>query len=69
MNMQPVESSVISHVGHDPETNTMHVKFHSGQKYEYSGVTEEDHANFVESTSIGRHFNNHIAGKFQGRKL
>lgn len=30
VHMHKVKSSAIAEIGHDPETNTLHVKFHSG---------------------------------------
>jgi len=64
MNMQTVKSSVIKSIGHDPETKEMRVQFHNGKTYTYQGVSEEAHLDFVTSDSIGKHFNNHIAGKY-----
>ena len=56
-------------MGHDPETSKMRVQFHTGHTYEYEEVSEEQHADFISADSIGKHFNNHIQGKFQGRRL
>jgi len=69
MQMIPVTSSSIKAVGHDPETSKMRVQFHTGHTYEYEEVSEEQHADFISADSIGKHFNNHIQGKFQGRRL
>ncbi len=56
MNMIPVESSNVKAVGHDPDTNTMHVQFHSGETYAVDGVDSEKHAAFMGAESKGRHF-------------
>ncbi len=62
--MQPVESSQIAAIGHDPETNTLAIQFAAksgtGSVYHYSGFTAEDFAAFSGSESIGAHFGKHI---------
>lgn len=66
--LQPVESSQIHSVGHDPATNTLAIRFYRGygrdQKpgslYHYQNVTTEDFAAFKGAESIGRHFGQHI---------
>ena len=65
MTRTPVKSSAIKSVGHDPETNMMEVEFQSGHVYTYKDVPEEAHADFISSTSIGKHFNNHIQGNYE----
>ena len=60
--MQPVQSSQIASIGHDPATNTLAVVFKhgAGAIYHYPGVTAEQHAAFVGAESIGVHFGKHI---------
>lgn len=65
MTRTPVTSSAIKSVGHDPETLTMEVEFHNGKTYTYKNVPEEAHADFISSMSIGKHFNNHIQGRYE----
>ena len=65
--MKEVSSSSISHIGYDPESQTMHVRFHSGHTYSYAGVTQEQHDAFVNADSIGGHFHRHIRPNFDGR--
>ena len=67
--MNPVKSSNIAEIGHDPETSTMHVTFSNGTTYAYDGVSADDHAAFAGSDSPGSHFAKNIRGKFEGRKL
>jgi hypothetical protein len=38
--LTPVESSQISHIGHDPAASTLFVKFKRGGVYSYSDVTD-----------------------------
>lgn len=63
--MTPVNSSSISHVGHDPETGILSVKFHSGQTYRYAGVSANQAAKMLAADSVGSHFAKNINGNFK----
>ena len=62
--MTPVQSSQIHSIGHDPETNTMQVRFLAGRGdqrgpgalYTYQNVTPEDFSAFEKAESKGSHF-------------
>lgn len=62
--MQPVESSQIAAIGHDPDTNTLAIRFYSGwgekkrvgSLYRYSNFTAEDFEAFKNAESLGKHF-------------
>lgn len=60
--MDAVESSQISAIGHDPETNTLAIQFPPkkdgtlGSVYHYSNFTSDDFAAFKGAESIGSHF-------------
>ncbi len=70
--MQPVESSQIKAIGHDPAASRLYVEFPPGKKnptargsvYSYENVPAEKHAALVgdgvKDHSIGRHFGQHI---------
>lgn len=58
----PVKSSSIASVAHDPATNTLEVQFANGGRYQYEGVTADDHAALLGAASIGKHFQQHIRG-------
>ena len=66
--MQEVTSSLISHVAHDPATNRLTVRFHSGQIYDYDGVPAEEHAALMASDSVGKYFGANIRTKYKGVK-
>ncbi len=68
MTMEPVESSNIAEVGHEPATNEMDVKFKSGHTYTLSNVSADQHAAFMASPSKGKHFHATFKGKHQHRK-
>lgn len=67
MILTPVESSNIAAIGHDPETNTMHVEFRgamgANRLYEYRGVTAEQHQALVNAPSVGKHFHSHFKSR------
>ena len=64
IDLQPVESSQIHSIGHDPETNTLAICFKSkagaGSTYHYANFTAEDFAAFKGADSIGSHFGKNI---------
>jgi len=60
-----VESSQIHAIGHDPETNTLAIRFKNWKGditslYHYANVTAADFAAFIASESKGRHFGKSI---------
>lgn len=69
MRLEPVQSSNVRAVGYDAPTQTMHVAFHGGRTYEYTGVSPEEHRSLVGADSIGSHFHHHIKSRYTGRKL
>ncbi len=58
--LQPVESSQIEAIGHDPASNTLAIKFKRGAEYRYANFTAEDWAAFRGAKSVGSHFYKHI---------
>lgn len=66
--MQEVNSSTISHIGHDQATNTLTISFKNGGTYTYEGVPAEEHAKLMSAPSIGKHFMANIRSKYKGVK-
>ena len=62
MQHTPVTSSFIESVAHDGDT--LQVKFASGKIVTFAGVPAEEHAKLMGAESIGRHFGQHIRGKY-----
>jgi hypothetical protein len=56
MKREPVQSSRIRSIGHDPVTQRMEVEFNDGKVYTYHGVSARKHKELMEAKSIGRHF-------------
>lgn len=63
MKMTPVTSSFIMAVGHDPSTSTMHVQFSNGTIEAHQDVSLDDHADFVDAPSLGKHYHAHFKGQ------
>lgn len=63
--MQKVESSQIHAIGHDPNTNTLAIRFkrfngEPSSLYHYANFTAEQFESFRNAESIGKHFGAHI---------
>jgi KTSC domain-containing protein len=79
MKMVPVTSSNISEIGHDPDTNTLGVRFQArkgtpegtpGPLYHYANVPAEKHAALMAATdSHTRHLNAFIKGAHASTKI
>ena len=66
--MEAVKSSTISHVGYDPATNELRIRFTHGGEYLYRGVSPEEHAKLMAAESIGKHFMKNIRSQYTGAK-
>lgn len=58
--MTPVDSSMVSHVGYDAPTKTLHLTYHSGATYTHPGVPPAKFAALMSAPSIGVYINKHI---------
>jgi hypothetical protein len=70
--LQPVQSSNIAAVGHDPATQTLAVQFKGSEPariYHYHGVTTPDHLAMMAADSVGSHFARHIKGRFPSKQV
>jgi hypothetical protein len=68
MKLEPVQSSNIAAIGHDPEKNQLVVQFKSGATHAYEGVSAEDHAALIGAESVGKHFHANIRNRFESSK-
>lgn len=65
---KPVESSRFKEIGHDPERNTLAIRFpprksapdEPGALYHYSNFTADDYAHFTAAESLGVWFGHNI---------
>ena len=58
-----VQSSAITAIGYDPNTETLAVRFKSGAEHHYENVRPVQHEAFVNAPSIGRYFQQNIKGR------
>lgn len=65
--LKAVDSSNISHLGHDGSDTW--IRFKSGGLYRYSGVPAQVHQDFVAADSKGSFFRQHLAGKYKHSKV
>lgn len=69
MELKPVESSNIAAVGHNAETNELHVRFKNGGVYKYAGVDADKHKALMAADSIGSYIHANIKGKHAHSKV
>ena len=68
--LAPIESSMFSHHGYDPDTSTMTVRYkNSSAVYQATDVSMEKHAAFAGNLSPGSYFNSHLRNNHIWRKV
>ena len=69
MERTPVTSAHMVSVGYDPGARKLHVEFHNGQVYEYSGVPEVFHKTLMNADSQGEFFHRNVKPHFKARRV
>lgn len=69
MNRISVDSTNISSIGFDEDSNTLEVEFRSGAVYQYFDVPLAVYEDFLNSTSKGQYYSQHIKGYFRFVKV
>lgn len=64
----PVVSSNISEVAHNPDTQEMEVKFANGNTYIYSGVSAQKYNQLLLAPSVGQFFHTNIRASHPSRQ-
>jgi hypothetical protein len=57
---QPVKSSALLSMGHDPATQTLEVTYHNKNTYRYAGVSPQEHLAILSAPSKGKALNSLI---------
>lgn len=65
----PVKSSAIRAVEYNKDTRELHVTFHKGSKYAYSGVSPQRVAAFNAAGSKGRYFTKGIRNNYSYKRI
>lgn len=55
-----VDSTAISEVKYDKESQVLRIQFARGAEYEYYDVPEQEFQNLVNAPSVGKYYNAHI---------
>lgn len=63
-----VQSTNITSIGYDPETNTLEVEFKDHHIYQYYSVPEELYKQLLTAHSKGRYLNENIVNHYKYRK-
>ncbi len=69
MTRTPVNSSNLSSVGYNSETETLEIEFHSGGVYQYFNVPKSIHTGLMNAGSKGSYHNQYIKNSYQYRKV
>ena len=64
-----VSSSNIASIGYDSSLQTLEIEFHSGGIYQYFSVPQSVHAGFMNASSHGTYFHDHIKDVYSYRKI
>ncbi len=64
----PVVSSNLQAVGYDPARRELRVVFKSGAVHDHMGVGPEEHSALMAADSHGKHYNEHIKGRYASLK-
>jgi len=67
--MQPVFSSTVAEIGHDPETKELHVKWKNGKTSIYSGVDADKARSVTNAWSINGALNEMVKDQHDHRYL
>lgn len=51
-------------MGYDADLEVLELEFQSGRVYQYEDVPESVHADLIDASSLGSHFNANIRGAF-----
>lgn len=69
MKRTPVDSSNISSIGYDEDSNTLEIEFHSGAVYQYFDVPMNVYQAIMEASSKGQYFAQNIKGYYRFVKV
>lgn len=64
MNMELVNSSSVTRVGHDEATQDLKIEFRSGSEYIYADVPEAVYDDLLTAKSVGKFVNDKIKSKY-----
>ena len=63
--MHLVDSSNVSAIGYDEDSQTLQVEFNSGATYQYFDVPQQIFEGMLDAGSVGQYLNQHVKGVFR----
>ena len=69
MKWQLLESKLLASSAYDAGTQTLYLRFRSGEVYRYFEFSQEQYQTFLEAESRGRYFLSHIRNQFRYARL
>ena len=67
--MHSVESSNISYIGYNYDTQELYITFVKGDNYKYDNVPEQVFKEFLEASSVGKYYIANIRGQYISNKI
>ena len=67
--MYPVNSSQLSYVGYDEETQELFITFKNGSTYKYTDVPKYIFTNLRSTTSVGTYFSDFVKNSYEYTKI
>ena len=64
MELREVNSTNITQVGYDNQTNTLRIAFNTGAIYDYFNVDEQVYRHLLQAPSKGRFFHRYIKTRY-----
>lgn len=65
LELKPVESSNLTHIGYDADKYELHIQFKDGKRHVYKGVPRETFDHMMVAPSKGKFFHAHVRHKFE----
>ena len=69
MEWQPLESEMFASAAYDAQSQTLYLRFRSGDVYRYFGFPEAQYPDFLNADSRGRYFLKYIRDSFRHERL
>lgn len=66
VDLVPVKSSALTHVGYDDEKSQLHAVFPGGATYIYNDVPREVYDGLHKAESVGKYFSANIRSTYKG---
>lgn len=69
MKMIPVDSSNLTHVGYEPDTCILRIRFKGGTEHDHLGVPGEVHSALMAADSHGAYYSRNIRKQFPSQRV